>query len=110
MLSKSKSPDSAGASSAQTSSMTAPASNPTSTTDTPPQRVRMTNVELLNAINTGSPDATRFLTVVAICNTVIPIKRNLVASLLSSMKLGINESPRLANIVPGVFRRALREG
>ncbi|GJU13519.1 hypothetical protein Tco_1135915 [Tanacetum coccineum] len=35
---------------------------------------------------------------------------NLVASLLSSMKLGINESPRLANIVPGVFRRALREG
>ncbi|GJS03677.1 hypothetical protein Tco_0320185 [Tanacetum coccineum] len=34
--------------------------------------------------------------------------RNLVASLLSSMKLGINESLRLANIVPGVFRRALR--
>ncbi|GKA88850.1 putative reverse transcriptase domain-containing protein, partial [Tanacetum coccineum] len=33
---------------------------------------------------------------------------NLVASLLA-MKLGINESPRLANIVPGVFRRALRE-
>nr|GEW49614.1 phospholipid-transporting ATPase 2 isoform X1 [Tanacetum cinerariifolium] len=32
------------------------------------------NVELLNAINTGSPDATRFLTVMAICNTVIPIK------------------------------------
>ncbi|GJU45123.1 hypothetical protein Tco_1202389, partial [Tanacetum coccineum] len=57
-----------------------------------------------------SPDATRFLTVVAICNTVIPIKRNLVASLLSLMKLGINESPRLANIVPGVFRRAPREG
>ncbi|GJX60926.1 phospholipid-transporting ATPase 2 isoform X1, partial [Tanacetum coccineum] len=32
------------------------------------------DVELLNAVNTGSPDATRFLTVMAICNTVIPIK------------------------------------
>ncbi|PWA90862.1 aminophospholipid ATPase 2 [Artemisia annua] len=30
------------------------------------------DVELLNAINTGSPDAT---TVMAICNTVVPIKR-----------------------------------
>ncbi|GKB70334.1 hypothetical protein Tco_0931746 [Tanacetum coccineum] len=99
----------------------------------------VTDVELLNAINTGSPDATRFLTVMAICNLsfllkdpyayewvnmccvsretgrrrvkhVIVLQRNLVASLLSSTKLGINESPRLANIVPGVFRRALREG
>lgn len=32
------------------------------------------DVELLNAINTGSPDAIKFLTVMAICNTVIPIK------------------------------------
>ncbi|KVH91521.1 Phospholipid-transporting P-type ATPase, subfamily IV [Cynara cardunculus var. scolymus] len=32
------------------------------------------DVELLNAITTGSPDAIRFLTVMAICNTVIPIK------------------------------------
>ncbi|GJV37574.1 phospholipid-transporting ATPase 2 isoform X1 [Tanacetum coccineum] len=32
------------------------------------------DVELLNAINTGSLDATSFLTVMAICNTVIPIK------------------------------------
>lgn len=32
------------------------------------------DVELLNAINTASPDAIRFLTVMAICNTVIPIK------------------------------------
>ncbi|GJW50008.1 hypothetical protein Tco_0091359 [Tanacetum coccineum] len=33
------------------------------------------DVELLNAINTGSLDATSFLTVMAICDTVIPIKR-----------------------------------
>ncbi|KAJ0593727.1 putative P-type phospholipid transporter [Helianthus annuus] len=32
------------------------------------------DVELLKAINTGSPDAIKFLTVMAICNTVIPIK------------------------------------
>ncbi|KAI7748303.1 hypothetical protein M8C21_012110 [Ambrosia artemisiifolia] len=32
------------------------------------------DVELLKAINTGSPDAVKFLTVMAICNTVIPIK------------------------------------
>nr|GEV92063.1 hypothetical protein [Tanacetum cinerariifolium] len=92
-------------------------------------------VELLNAINTVSLDATRFVAVMAICNNVIAIKSggsicaewvdicyvcidpyayewvdvNPMESLHSSMKLGINESLRLANIVPGVFRRAPKD-
>ncbi|XP_030466430.1 phospholipid-transporting ATPase 2 isoform X1 [Syzygium oleosum] len=32
------------------------------------------DVELLNAIDSGSPDVIRFLTVMAICNTVIPVQ------------------------------------
>ncbi|XP_030549352.1 phospholipid-transporting ATPase 2 [Rhodamnia argentea] len=32
------------------------------------------DVELLNAIESGSPDVIRFLTVMAICNTVIPVQ------------------------------------
>ncbi|OMP09909.1 Cation-transporting P-type ATPase [Corchorus olitorius] len=33
-----------------------------------------TDVELLNAVSGGSPDVVRFLTVMAVCNTVIPVK------------------------------------
>lgn len=33
------------------------------------------DVGLLNAITSGSPDVIRFLTVMAVCNTVIPAKR-----------------------------------
>ncbi|RVX09289.1 Phospholipid-transporting ATPase 2 [Vitis vinifera] len=32
------------------------------------------DVELLNAVSSGSPDVIQFLTVMALCNTVIPVK------------------------------------
>ncbi|PIA58375.1 hypothetical protein AQUCO_00500355v1 [Aquilegia coerulea] len=35
----------------------------------------LTDVELLNAVDSHNPDVIRFLTVMAICNTVIPMKR-----------------------------------
>lgn len=35
----------------------------------------ITDVELLNAIASGSPDVVRFLTIMAICNTVVPTRR-----------------------------------
>ncbi|KAF9609991.1 hypothetical protein IFM89_019555 [Coptis chinensis] len=34
----------------------------------------LTDVELLNAVDTHNPDVVKFLTVMAVCNTVIPIK------------------------------------
>lgn len=33
------------------------------------------DVKLLNAVSGGSPDVVRFLTVMSICNTVIPLQR-----------------------------------
>lgn len=38
-------------------------------------RLRCSDVELLNAIANNSPHVIKFLTVMTLCNTVIPIKR-----------------------------------
>ena len=33
------------------------------------------DVELLNAVSSGSPSDIQFVTVMTICNTIIPVKR-----------------------------------